>query len=154
MLAMRYSLKALFALTFFAALLSVAFFVLSETAFVWATYLVSLMMPAAVVAGIVYARGAWRAFFIGCASYAVAIGLACVYAAFGPGLLEEARDLGLSDWLGSVDDANVVKIGVALNASFWVASGLTAVFVRWLVRLRPGKPIDPPLCAKTATPPP
>ncbi|HVW36864.1 MAG TPA: hypothetical protein VHB99_06150 [Pirellulales bacterium] len=63
---MRFRLKSLFILTFLVALACMVLFALPDPVSVFALAAVAMATPGGLIAGIIYGRGAKRAFAIGC----------------------------------------------------------------------------------------
>ena len=65
---MRFRLKTLFLLTFLVAIVCMVLFAVPDVVSVYALGAVAMATPGAILAGIIYGRGAKRAFAIGCLS--------------------------------------------------------------------------------------
>jgi hypothetical protein len=86
------------------------------------------VLPAATVAGIVFHRGFWQAFFVGCApviSYAWVGHFLVTYPMFDP------WPLNLDLLLRSTDDLINEKMKLTLLLMLYGTSGLVATGVRW-----------------------
>lgn len=102
--------------------------------------LVAMLAPAAIVSGIVFARGSGQAFCIGCAATGGALPMAYVYFSLSM--------LNLSDAVGQIDEqtTQAFKIAFAVLLVITLGSGLVAMGVRKLAvwgrseRLIPGQP--------------
>ncbi|HET6880520.1 MAG TPA: hypothetical protein VFI31_10220 [Pirellulales bacterium] len=122
---MQFRLKSLFWLVFVAAVGCGVLFALPDWASCIVLAAVALMSPAAVVAGIVYGRGARRAFAIGCLASGG-------WAMFGmPYLLVTAFSNGF-DGITEIDSdtALVIKIAFVAYYGFLSLSGLASVGIR------------------------
>ena len=97
-------------------------------------YLVFLLLPAAVLAGIIYHRGRWQAFFIGCAPWTVVITFFLWF-----WIIDEMPRVDLDDLLPpfSADSAEVMlfKLYLSIPLAVTAASGLAAMLIRsWAMR--------------------
>ena len=108
-------------------------------------YLVYLMLPAATLAGVIYHRGGWRAFFIGCAPWVFSMTIWFWY------LTLEGLPRFDFDFLGdfsraSSGDIMLFKLFLGLPIVLTLLSGATAAGIRaWAVFLerQPAAPSPP-----------
>src|SRR5262245_4458743 len=119
---MQFSIRALLILTTAVAGLAWTLFAPPQWVGLWALYFVYLMLPAAVLTGIIYHRGAWQAFFIGCApgtllvAYFTWIVLATQFTGFS---------LFSLDLSASADELIMQKLYAAVPLAATIASGFT-----------------------------
>ncbi len=130
----QFSTRTLFLLTAIAAGVVWVYFAPPQWAGLIVLYFIYFLLPAAVLAGIVYHRGPWQAFFIGCAPWAAAITFF-----MWVWIIDEMPRLDLDDLLprSSADSAEVMlfKFYISIPLAVTAASGLAAMLVRvWAVR--------------------
>jgi hypothetical protein len=87
---LQFRLRTLFILTAAVALLAWMFFAPPQWLGMLAIYLLCCLLPAAIVAGIIYHRGYWQAFFIGAASW---VGLTWAWTVSGVPMLLGGRSM-------------------------------------------------------------
>jgi hypothetical protein len=118
----RFRLKTLFVLTFVVAVACMVFFTLPDWLSLAVLATVAMITPGALIAGIIYGRGAKRAFAIGCLAsggWALWITPILIYAALAGGSI-------------SFDDPSTAKLAFALYYGALVLAGFAAVGVRRL----------------------
>jgi hypothetical protein len=115
----RFRLKTIFILTFAVALACMVFFTLPDVVCVIVLAAVAMVTPAALVAGIIYGRGAKRAFAIGClvsGGWALWLTPFLFYAALAGGSIDVDEPitfkLGFAAYYGILLLAGAVSIGV------------------------------------------
>jgi len=133
---MQFRIRTLFTLTTISALLVWVFYVLPHWLGLLVLILVYCLLPAAIVSGIVYCRGARQAFFVGVAPW-IALSSSCVvgywfaefrYIPFLPGA-----------WPYNVDADAVFFVKAMLVTPLIIApmSGLVGVAIRaWAISVR------------------
>jgi hypothetical protein len=138
---LQFRLRTLFILTAAVALLAWILFAPPQWVGMLAIYLLHCLLPAAIVAGIIYHRGYWQAFFIGAATW---VGLTWAWTMSGvPTLLGSRTVLWTSAidpfsddifmQLFSIDPGLMIyqKFQLAVPIVITIGSGLVAVGVRW-----------------------
>lgn len=130
----QFSIRSLLVLTTVTAVAVWVLFVPPQTAGLVALMLVYMLLPAIVVAGIIYHHGSWRAFFIGLSPWALAAWLWLSYAA--------AEMVFDGDWWDFLvvreSEAIELKLGMMPPLVAMIVSGLAAVAVRyWALRVSP-----------------
>jgi hypothetical protein len=99
---------------------------------------ICFVLPPIVLAGIVYQRNYWRAFFIGAAPWTAAL---CLWLSF---LLIDSLEDG--DWIElpfiRADDAIELKLMAGPPLGIICASGLAAVAIRWWAIRRRAPQVD------------
>jgi hypothetical protein len=125
---LQFRLRTLFIATTAVAVLAWALFAPPQWLGLWAIYLVYMLVPSAVVAGIVFQRGYWQAFFVGMAPSVVLVFfwiISNVFPSYPPWPLNE------SPWTADPDQLLVDKVLHTLALGLAVASGLVGVGIRW-----------------------
>ena len=142
----QFSTRTLFVIMSASAGLAWVFFAPPQWVGLLVLYLVYLMLPAATLAGIIYHRGGWRAFFIGCAPWAV--GMTLIFWTYMFWELPRFRWDFLGDLSNNVNSGEiiVVKLFMGLPFVLTLLSGATAAGIRaWAVYLqRQPAPPNPP----------
>lgn len=129
---LQYKLRSLFIATAATALVSWAFFAPPQWLGMLALVVVYFVLPAAVIAGTIYHRGNWQAFFVGTIPWATASWLWVVVAFF-----EDFPEL--DRFFDRPNDVVVIKFGLAVPLAVMLVSGLAAVGVRaWACRHQRG----------------
>lgn len=119
---MRFRLKSLFVLTFVVAVACMVMFTLPDWLSLAVLATVAMVTPGALIAGIIYGRGAKRAFAIGAlASGGWALWITPIFI-----YITIAGDTSI------VDDASTAKLGFAIYYGALTLAGLAAVAVRRL----------------------
>jgi hypothetical protein len=106
-----------------------------------AIYLLHCLLPAAIVAGIIYHRGYWQAFFIGAAAW---LGMTWAWTVTGAPLLVGTRpglwpsiidpfadDIWMELFAGDADTLIYQKVQLGIPLAITLGSGLVAVGMRW-----------------------
>jgi len=125
---MRFTLKTLIAAISFAAVLCCIFFTLPAILVIPLLVLMWMMIPPALIAGIVYGRGYGRAFSIGCIACGGIFPVMWIYASMTMASL-------VTDWSNiTIDNEVGIYLKVAFGASCILMglSGLSSMTVRWL----------------------
>ena len=124
---LQFSLRTLFIATTASAVLLWAFYAPPQLLGLIVIYLIYFLLPAVAVAGIIYHRGYWQAFFIGMAPW-------IVIASFWVNLQGPWPNIWpiISDFWNSDPDvvlSEKLMLGVPLAVA--IASGLVSVGIRW-----------------------
>lgn len=138
----QFSTRTLFVIMSASAGLAWVFFAPPQWVGLLVLYLVYLMLPAATLAGIIYHRGGWRAFFIGCAPWVVGMTLWFWF------LMFEALPRIDFDFLGDFSSANsgeilIFKLFLALPLVLTLLSGATAAGIRAWAVFQQRQPVPP-----------
>jgi hypothetical protein len=136
----QFSTRTLFLIMALAAGVAWVMFSPPQWAGLIVLYLIHLLLPAAVLAGIVYHRGAWQAFFIGCAPW-IALLTFFLWIWF----VDDFPRFRRGDWFDVFDDdaIEVMQYKMYLATPLFLAtiSGLIAVGVwAWAARTRRQQP--------------
>jgi hypothetical protein len=122
--AVRFTLRAVFLAVFVVAALCCLFFALPSFWSVGILFVVWLLAPAAMIAGIVYARGYVRAFCIGCVAAGGAVPMLYFYML--------ATVLASVEIISVYDEYADVKYVYAVLTAAVAVSGLVSMGVCWL----------------------
>jgi hypothetical protein len=123
----QFSTRTLFIVMSASAGLAWIFFAPPQWVGLLVLYLLYLMLPAATLAGVIYHRDGWRAFFIGCAPWVVGMTLWFWLAVFGnlPRI-----DFDFLGNFSNSGDMVVVKLFLAVPIVLTLLSGATAAGMR------------------------
>ena len=145
---LQFRLRTLFILTAAVALLAWMFFAPPQWLGMLAIYLLHFLLPAAIVAGVIYHRGYWHAFFIGAASW---VGFTWVWTFMGmpvwlgttaglwPSVFDpSSEDIWTQLFATDADTLIYQKMQLGIPLAITLGSGLVAVGMRWWA-LRQGR---------------
>jgi len=139
---LQFRLRTLFFTTTTAAVLAWAFYAPPQWLGLMAIYLVYALLPAATIAGTVFHRGYWQAFFIGMAPcivvYSFWIGVVQLQWSPPYWALPSMSDILSED----ADQIIYMKLLLTIPLAIAATSGLVAVGIRWwalLIEKRAGK---------------
>jgi hypothetical protein len=136
----QFNIRTLFILTAAAAGVAWTFFAPPQWVGLLVLYLLYLLLPAAYLAGIIYHRGSWQAFFIGGSPWVLGTGIFLWF-----WFIDDGLRTNLSDWIEvldeSADDLMRIKFALGVPLFLTLCSGLVAVAVRlWAVHVQRLKP--------------
>lgn len=121
----QFSIRSLLVATAVVAVIVWVLFVPPHVVGALVMSLLCLLLPPAILAGLIYQRGYWRAFFVGAAPWTVVL---CWWISY---LLVDAGNEWIDLFLMDADDALEVKLVAGPPLAIVLASGLAAVAVRW-----------------------
>lgn len=122
---MQFKLRTLFAIVSLCCIYCGIVFGLPPAASLIALCLLTVSMPSLIVGGIIYARGAARAFWIGCAASGFIPFLVSAYLGF-------AIAVAVFDESGDGEEARWYLFAIAICHSLVALQGLIVVGSRWL----------------------
>src|SRR6476660_3640608 len=126
---LHFRLRTLFIATAVTAALVWIFYVPPQWLGLLAIYLIYALLPAAIVAGIVFHRGYWQAFFVGMAPWAVLVIFCYTVQAF-PFVAVSWPFIG-DLWSSDPEQLFVDKALLAASIMLEIASGLVGIGIRW-----------------------
>lgn len=126
---LQFRLRTLFIATAVTAALVWIFYVPPQWLGLLAIYLIYALLPAVIVAGIVFHRGYWQAFFVGMAPWALLVIFWHTVQAFPFVALSWPFNGDL--WSTDPEQLFVDKAVLAASIMLGIASGLVGVGIRW-----------------------